>query len=755
MSKSNVADDVLSLHASSETPTTLPQVLTRDAIPKLAITALDAGDVLECYYLTRNTLLHGTAIQVTKSALGLRYRHRPATGIKHDRRRLELSIEFGPARAGTTLLHESIPHVIEDQELDNELGPFTTSSVLWDNEGKVYYSEYIDSDTYATANYLASVSGALLSKLLNSALDYVESSSNKYQRRRRYQPFSVYLASPAHTQSTPDLSNVTQELRQPKQLLKSSTDTDFLQYLFVSLAKMGVELKPVILPVVAEVRLHVLDIVKVQTGASASPVMFFKRLLDCVKAIGSTDYSIYNISKSISTNIPTPSPSLKSAAPSPVLPSMIVRPPSYEIQPATQAPVLSTQNPSAGSQNLRDRFLLNDASSTNFSVTSQFIIPLNSSIDYPTGLPTLLPTLSPQESANNMDMAKHQEQAANAAQLAQEAADAAGAADTEVEAVSAAQQAAAYAQKAASVTANQAALVARDAITSGMGNSVAQAVSLCFSDALYGIAGPYNSKILNSSSAKAGENVSATTVPPSPTVYLYWDGSFYYRMNLTAPYVTVVSQARPMPKPISEGISREDFVDWSIALVIAVCAGVGFILLLQQVMGRNLRVIRPLYRFQRWFFQPTPFGWGQMVEESEVSRAVGHGYMFGEDAIPLSMGGRKYEKNSTVSETVGSSLRNFVGNSWPSEIDEANEIDHMLGDMELVNRSQQRTSPLNTVGVLRSYAKTSSFHSDCSDADDDGDRNAVRLFRDPNYVDLPNLSSSSKVATPVSVSINE
>jgi hypothetical protein len=757
MSKLSVAAETLSLYASSGVPATLPQVLTRDTIPKLAITSLDAGDVLECYYLTRNTLLHGTAIQLTKSALGLRYRHRPATGMKYDRRRLELTIEFGPARAGSTLSHESIPHVVEDQEIDNDLGSFTSSSVIWDNEGKIYYSEFIDSDTYSTANYLASVSGALLSKLLNSALDFLESSSNKYQRRRRYQPFSVYLASSIHSQPMTDPANMTEDVPQPKQLLKSSTDTDFLQYLFVSLAKMGVELKPVILPVVAEVRLHVVDMVKVQIGTSASPVMFYKKLLECVKAIGTTDYSVYNISKSIATSIPTPSPSFASPALSPTLPSMIVRPPRLEIQPASQMPVVSTPIPSIGIRNLRDRLLLNDAAvNSNFPVESPVLARSNSSLANPTVLPTLLPTISPQD--KNMNMVKHQEQAASAAQQAQEAADAAGAADTEDEAVSAAQQAAAYAQKAASVTANQAALMARDAITSGVGNSVAQAVSLCFSDSIYGIAGPSSSKTWNSSSAKSGDNVSATIIPPSPTVYLYWDGSFYYRMNLTAPYVTVVSHVRPMPKPLLIGIGREDFVDWSIALFIAVCAGVGFILLLQQVMGRSLKVIRPLYRFQRWFFQPTQFDWGQMVEESEASRAIGQGYMFGEDAIPLSMGGRKYENSSVGSEVFGSSVRNYGGSSWHGEFDEANESDHhKLGDMELVNRSQHRTPPLRTSGgggVLRSYEKISSFHSDL-DGDDDTNGNAVRLYRDPNYVDLPNLSSSSKVATPVSVSINE
>ena len=754
MTTSSLSENkVLSVPASSETPAILPQVLTRSTIPNLAITSLDAGDVLECYYLTRNTLLHGTTIQITKSALGLRYRHRRATGLKYDRRRLELTIEFGPARAGNTLLHESIPRVIEDHVGENVDSPFSSANVLWDNEGKVYYSEFIDTDTYSTANYLASVSGALLSKLLNSAVDYVDSFSGKNKRRRRYQPFSVYLASSLRSQPSSDNLNISQDPLQPKQLLKSSTDTDFLQYLFASLVEMGVELKPVILPVVTEIRLHAMDMVKVQTGTSLLPVMFYRKLSDCIKAIGSLDYSVYNISKSIATSGPTQSPTLAAGESSPTLPSMIVRPPSFEIHPTTQLPVSSSQVPSIESPNLPRRMLMNDTS--NVDAPSEASLVSNSSLAYPTVLPTLLPTISPQESANNMDMATHQEQAANAAQQAQEAADAAGAADTEDEAVSAAQQAAAYAQKAASVTANQAAVMARDAISSGIGNSVAQAVSLCFSDPLYGIALPSTVKMFNQTSSN--ENTSVASLPSSSTVYLYWDGVFYYRMNLTAPYVTAVSHTRPMPKPLSVGISREDFEDWSIALFIAMCAGVGFILLLQQVMGRNLKVIRPLYRFQRWFFQPTQFDWSQMLEESEASRAFGLGYIFGEEAIPLSMGGRKNENNSTIFDIVGSSFRSSGTRCVPDDFDDMNQSDHVLGDMELVNRSQFRTPPLKNGDdvVFRSYEKISSFHSDFSDVEEDSDVNAARLFRDPNYVDLPNLTSSSKVAMPVSVSINE
>jgi hypothetical protein len=736
--------------SSSSSSSNVPLVLTRSMIPNLAITSLDAGDVLECYHLTRTTLLHGTPIQITKSALGLRYRHRPAAGMKYDRRRLELTIEYGPARAGSTLAHESIPHIIVDEELGDDTNDNAalrnTASVTWDNEGKVYYTEYIDSDTYSSANYLASLSGTLLSKLLNSAVDFVESTSTRNQRRRRYQPFSVYVVSSAPpSQQLTDSTNTTQQ--PPKQILKSSSDVDFLQYLFSALAELGVELKPVILPAVTEVRLHVTDMVKVQTGNSVLPVNFYQKLYACVKAIGSTDYSTYNISKSIATSVPTTNPSSSPSIP-PTMASMIVRPPTYAKQQpvVTETPTPSGQNPpTIRHRNQYHRSLLDDDFSNSNATLS----------------PTIFPTVSPQEGTNNMDMATHQEQAANAAQQAQEAADAAGAADTEDKAVSAAQQAAVYAQKAATVTANQAAIMARDAIVSGVGSSVAQAVSLCFSDSMYGIAlpSPMNRGI-NMTNGAIVENISdTTTFPSTTTVYLYWDGTFYYRMNLTAPYVTVVSRVRPMPKPPVLGIGREDFVDWTIAFFVVLCTAMGFILLLQQVMGRNLKVIRPLYRFQRWFFQPTQFDWSQMMEESEATRAIGQEYSFGEDAIPLSMGGRKYGNNAAAALKAGSNFTESRADSWlrvsdDHIIDESENL--MLGDMELVNRSQHWTPSVKngSIGLIQQYEKSASFQSDVSDDVGDVDGSIVRMFRDPNLVDLPDLTSNSKVAIPVSLSLS-
>jgi hypothetical protein len=134
---------------------------------------------------------------------------------------------------------------------------------------------------------------------------------------------------------------------------------------------------------------------------------------------------------------------------------------------------------------------------------------------------------------------------------------------------------------------------------------------------------------------------STSTSPTTTTVYLYWDGSFYYRVNLTAPYIKVVPVTATMPHPPHADVysGGGNFVDWTLALMILGLFAIFILLLLQQILGRNLRIIRPLYKFQRWFFDPLEHTLDDMVDDE--MRGHGTDYTFGEDVIPLSMGGRK------------------------------------------------------------------------------------------------------------------
>jgi hypothetical protein len=869
----------------------LPRVLTRSVIPTLAVTSLDAGDAVECYHLTRSALLQGTNIRITKSALGVRYR-RPANEMMYysdqeepPSQRLELTIEFGAARAGPDLTQESMPHLVyrrddinnstnnnnsNNSAVDNNAIPI---GVDWDNAGRVYYTERIDSETYTTANYLASLSGTVLTKLLQSALDFVtlppsthkhdskrsKSSSSSStstnptsatrQRVRRYQPFDVYLVSNDTVTTTGSGRGISEEQKQQQQQLifRSSNDADFVEHVLAALAELGVAIQPVILPTSFTIQLHAataIQKIKIVPATDSStqpqpqqhspptlttsfsaipmdathPTMFYQKLFSCVQAIASANYTAYNtsVAKTITNpTVPTApattgaagnNASATTAAPvsstrAPV--SMIVRPPRALTKDAQKSPSIShrqlqqvaavtgtgTAAPVALSNGVSEQLLQSAVvSATKPPQTSAAAAALVVNATIPptrapiakkariTTAPTLLPivslptTMAPFPNTTGTlaplpeepdSMATHQEQATAAAEQAQHAANAADAAGTEDEAVSAAKEAAVYAHKAATVTAQQAASMARDAILSGVGSSVAQAVALCFSDPLYGLVTASSSTSLSmngTNTTEASNSTSALSKRSMTTAYIYWDGIYYYQVNLTAPYVTVASSVRTMPQPPVMGIGAEDFVDWAIALLLLACASIGFLLLLQQVMGRNLKVIRPLYRYQRWFFAPTHFAWKDVVNddsESVSTRGLGQQYTFGEDVIPLSMGGRRPRWfNGGGGSRDG--LQSFDDDDDLDD-DDLNDVfvtdhnmqstrgDMILGDLELTETSMGRP---RTPTVNSSYKRGLSGLSDVSGGgivEDELDRiipqaPPIRLYRDPNLVDLPDCT---------------
>jgi hypothetical protein len=154
---------------TTTTPTSrnLPHVLTCSVIP-LLVEGLDASNVLECYYVTRRTVLHGLGnntitITIFKAALGLRHHlQQENTAASSTTRRkirpLEFTLEYGSMKEPANLQHESLPVVVYQTNVnDNHQEPV---SVSWENEAKVYYSQQISSEEYPTANFLASVSGA-------------------------------------------------------------------------------------------------------------------------------------------------------------------------------------------------------------------------------------------------------------------------------------------------------------------------------------------------------------------------------------------------------------------------------------------------------------------------------------------------------------------------------------------------------------------------------------------------------------------
>ena len=856
-------------HHHSNSP---PAVLTRSVIPTL-VTHLDASDVLECYYLTRQTVLSGSGglnnITITKAAIGLRQKNLPQQTAASSSRRekrlpLQLTLEYGPSKdvtsqipttgggdsegsngnennnnvggGGGGVVAESIPRVIwdeftvpgggdeDDPNNEQQQQQRIPVTVTWENEGRVYFTtDPIGQGPYTTANYLASVSGAVLSHLLQSAVDY----TTTHARFRRYQPFALYQTTvPSNKQpQQPSNDKTTTPPPQLKEVLHSSSDVDFILYLYDSLATLGVSLEPILLPQHTQMRLHVaaesseeendskddkpkdsqqqqqqqsqqksLEFVQVGKDVSAHDVAeFYAKLTSCMQALITADTSMYakkqpnqaknNTNSTKTTSNITSAPSTNEPPRRRRRRTLIAA----KQNDTKSTPLGRNKTTSAIPTSLSSSRVGNSTNTTTTTITTTTAKTMPSaapSLSSVSATPTTetntqaptteLPTRSPTTAKSES------EQASQAAAQAQEAANQAEEAGNKP-AAEAAQAAADAAQRAADVTVTQQALMHQKALLSGDAASMVATVALCFSDPAYGLAPPPPppppSKALgdnkNNTETGVGKNTTtqaaaATTtkaIVPT-TAYLYWDGTFYFRVDLVPPYISVapLEYRLPRPKQAGMGVTGDDFVDWSLALLIAVMFAIGLLLLLQQVSGRNFKIIRPLYRFQRWFFDPTHCDLQAMDDFSEAGfpRGMGREYTFGEDVIPLSMGGRRATTPTRDDNDNGhghgiSSLFASSGSKHYHHLRGQSN-----GDLELVSRTSSHTRSSSHT-KLRGNTGGSSHHSlssidesersfeEFSAGIEDIDPPPTRLFRDPDLVDLPNLTSTSKVAVPVSM----
>jgi hypothetical protein len=197
------------------------------------------------------------------------------------------------------------------------------------------------------------------------------------------------------------------------------------------------------------------------------------------------------------------------------------------------------------------------------------------------------------------------QEAMEAAEIANELAES----FPENEAALAAEQAAEAAKKAAHATSEAAALAAIDGIKSGDGDMMTSVISTCFSDGKYGIRYDEYESFDNrdgNDDNRSGDNddiITSATTTTTTHAYVYIDGSHYYRLNLTAPYLTVSTVHNPLPTttPVPEG--KGDFID--ISLAIAIIGGLCFGIF---VMLHHIRFIHIASRFKyEWFFHPTKF----------------------------------------------------------------------------------------------------------------------------------------------------
>ena len=705
------------------TSSSTPRVLTRNVIPSLT-QGLDASDVLECYALVRSAPLHGvvnSTIRVDKMGLGFRYRPNAASPLyKHA---MELTLEYGPQRLGPQLTHEATPYIQVEEN---------SAFIAWENVGKVYYTTTISTENYVSAYFMASMTGAVLDKVLTQAVDYTT-------KRRRYQPFSVY------------------SVENGKEI-RSSSSWDFTQYIWQHLAHLGVEVEPILAPPIYEARIWVKGYEKVipEPAVAHAAASFYQKLYQCLEAIGTGDYKAF---------MPTPAPSSSSA---PTLQPSVHLVESNSAKTANTSKgthahkgVNRTSHSNGHPKSSRNKTSLvtndgkkaketSDNDDDNFKrVDDDLIIPYDGDEDADnegnrtrlrilTGdekevaigslSPSLMPSVSgtaipakAEEPTHDVEKAK---QAAQEAQAAADEAKQAAHTEGETKAADAAQVAATAAQKAADATSNAAIQAAMDGLRSGDGSVMSSIITTCFTDPQYDI------YALDKDGALATK------------AYLYGDGSLYYRLNLTAPYFEIVKVDRPLPRANTLGNygNRGDFVDWSLAFFVLGCALLSLLMLLQQM---GFRFYEPLYKCQRWFFNPTRY---DEEEEASLKKAEGMGFNFGEDAIPLSMGGRLTSK-SPVRQTQDSGTFTHAfhaGLQLPQltkNMQGAPETSHYETEDSEVNLGQielQRVSSLVGTGTSNDLSQKSAALPE-------------RLTRDPDLVDLPHLKSRSKVAVPVGV----
>ena len=271
---------------------------------------LDASDAVECYVLARKAKLKNIQthseehIWIRKTALAFRYKPNRShlyERLEKNKQAFAITLEYGPQRTGSTLASEAMPiiHNLEEEE------------VSWENEAKIYYSTAnLSSSSWTEAYYMAHITGAVLSDVMEFIMNYPNQHS-------RYQPFSVIESSTE------------------RQVLRSSNSDDFVWNVMNYMSQRYVNIRPVLAPQRHSVRFHVEDPSRDITRFSSSSKVngtyignlaahFYQHFYNCATAIRTGDYSLFTPPPTSSpTNLfsstPSTSPTI-SASPSSIPP---------------------------------------------------------------------------------------------------------------------------------------------------------------------------------------------------------------------------------------------------------------------------------------------------------------------------------------------------------------------------------------------------------------------------------------------------
>lgn len=593
-------------YSTNKTP---PKILTRSTdLPSLS--ALDAGDVVECYALTRMAKLENSMSASTsplvarKSAIAFRYKPKSSSPDANDKEPFELTLEYGPQRTGSTQSFEAMPSVnghVRGLGYEDSDGMY----VSWENHAKIYYALSISDEDWDHAYYMAPLTGAVLSKILN---DYIMDYPNLHPR---YQPFSVV------------------EKSSGKAVLNSSNSEDFVWNVLRRLASMYVAIDPILVPKRYTLQLSVDNVERDVLRLDSNVVVasydvqdengvaherkqnvanvaadFYYKLYSCMDAIKTGDYSMYHKtlspSASPSTYAPTVFPSL---TPTEFLTENNTTP-DLDDDNTTSGIIDSFEDENDGFAGLNndDYYLsppetdgprydnrhLRSASSSSLATQEEENTQQNSSetVKKKHHGHDKAAAASNDNDKNVMPFVGDAKLAAEEAEKAAEFAKEAAESTEDVKATEAAELAAAAAKKAAKATSEAANEAAMESILSGDGDLMMNVIQTCFSDPKYGIW----------DSAEENEN---STV--SVNAFLYVDGSHYYRLNLTAPYVSIETYVQPLPKVSYVPDGKSDAVDVGLAVAILGAFFFGVI-----VMLHHIRVLSWDERLQfKWFFHPS------------------------------------------------------------------------------------------------------------------------------------------------------
>jgi len=537
---------------------------------------------------TSSSIIPSGPILVRKSALAFRYRSRVALASHghhfsdehlenlspgdqlEQQKYFELTLEYGPERTGVSKTSESIPivHVdTEHQTIDdnNDNGKY----VSWHNEGSIYYSTKISHD-FTDAYYMASITGVVLEKIIQRAIQYT-------YKHPRYQPFEV-ISIPSQ-----------------KQILKSSGSEDFVWHMFHELSDLFVDIDPLVLPPRARVQFYVSDleedekddnqstnrrtnpnVQKVEgTSEASQAALFYEKFLNCANAIRTRDYSMY-------------------MPPSSSIDDMAMNKTTTTIRGKDRL----TQNRrrlSVDNNTLEDQAELINNTITDGLDTKN----ANSSVGESNATSVSNSTLT------NITTPEIEDDPAEVAEKA--AGEAVKAADIAVEAVLAAEntttvtansssvvsivqnatiEASKAAQKAHDLSVAARSKASAEALISGDGDAVTSVLSTCFSDAKYGIL-----------EEEGGEDMMDSTV----LAYIYIDGHMFFKLNLAAPYFGLLESTISIPPPLMPKRGITDLSDWLIILFLLNFTLFGFVVMMHQI---GVCFIHERLRF-RYLFHPT------------------------------------------------------------------------------------------------------------------------------------------------------